>query len=170
MDELGEHRAKLITVLSNSVLRKLYDSVKATDCIQILLVVEKVAEVWKQIHQNILVDVFWSQQGLICSLFLFDDQLLDASGCIRLTNRTSAVQEVGEEAQECLGVFIWNLVAEHVDKLDASRFQDLKIVNFLLLKFRDDKLLDVHEQSVSCYVDLTCTIAVSVSADASCNQ
>jgi len=53
-------------------------------------------------------------------LLLFDDKLFDACSCIRLTNRTGAVQEVGEEAEESLGVLLWNLIAEHIDELDAS--------------------------------------------------
>ena len=55
-------------------------------------------------------------------------------------------QVVAEEFDEFWDEGIGNLIAEHVDKLDAGSFNNREIINrltLLNLQFRDDKLLNV---------------------------
>ena len=75
-----------------------------------------------------------------------DQKLLDAGRCIGLVHLLLRFQVVAEEFDEFWDEGIGNLIAEHVDKLNAGSFNNREIINrltLLNLQLRDDKLLNV---------------------------
>jgi len=69
------------------------------------------------LNQDISIDVLRSDDRLFGSSTPLDQHLLDASRSIRLVHLAHAVKELAEKAQDWLSIIIWDLVAEHVDKL-----------------------------------------------------
>jgi hypothetical protein len=62
-------------------------------------------------------------------------------------------------------VLIWDLVSEHVNKLNAGGLEDWEVVDVGFLQLRDDQLLDVLEQDVFRNVDLGRSVLVRVTCD-----
>jgi hypothetical protein len=64
---------------------------------------------------------------------LSEQELLDAGGCIGLVNLALTLEEVGDLVQEDWDVLVWQLVPEHVDELNTSRFQLTEVIDLPVL-------------------------------------
>lgn len=62
-------------------------------------------------------------------------------------------------------MLVWNLVPEHIHKLNARSFQNRQVVNAWFLQLRDYQLLNVLEQRVFANVDFLSSVLVGVRCD-----
>ena len=78
-----------------------------------------------------------------------------------------------EERDKLWHEVVRDLITEHVDKLDASRFENGQIVNgntLLNLKLGDNQLRDVTLQKLCRDASICCTVLISIAANACRND
>jgi hypothetical protein len=152
------------------LLRKLDDSEERAHGVEVLVIVEELTDVLEKLSKNFLAHISLIEDSLTRVVLLFANQkFLDARGGVRLVYCLLRLEILGEKVDEFRHIRVRNLVAEHVNELDASGFQDHEVVNrdtLLDLQLRHDQLLDVALEKLGRDAHISSTVLVSVAVDA----
>ena len=111
------------------MLAHLDDSKQTAHGIQVLVFVQELTDVLQKLLEHVLTDVFVIQNWFTrIVLRLSDKKLFNASSCIRLVDRHLRFEILGEQLHKLEHIVVWDLIAEHVNELDACRLEDWKLV------------------------------------------
>ena len=127
---MTEYLAKCFCEWYNIRLAQLNNSQQASHGIQVLALVEEFADVLKQFAEDFLAHVSFIEDVLrwVCPR-LTNKEFLDAGSCVGLIDWHFRLEILREKIDEVGDKVVWNLVAEHVDKFDASCFENGPTVN-----------------------------------------
>lgn len=165
---MGEHLAQGSCKRNDCLLRQLDDSEEGSHRVQILIIAEKFANVLEEFTKDVLGHISLVKDGLAGLVErLPHEELLDAGCCIRLVHCLFGPQVLTEKIDKFGDVLVRNLVSEHVDKLDAGRFEDHQVIkrdSLLQLELRHDELSDVLLEELGRDAHIRRTVLVSVAA------
>ena len=146
VDEGAEYVTDRLCDGRDLVLSGSNDPVESSQHVPVLVRVKNVANSAEQLLDYGIIHALPSDNHLTGSLALFEEQLIEASGGVRLVDLGLAAHELVDELDVVEHLMFRNLVPEHVDELQTGRLHDRKLVDVLLLQLRNNQLVQVIMQ------------------------